>query len=222
MRDLYPFLKVFSHSTALALSLKMPLLLSYFLLTAPSLWLSTSKELFSGYYSWSWLSETCKWVLPVPSSAQAAPPTPGPHLVLREHKPCSRSPCILSRMVIAWLQDGPKVWGLSTCCSAVLTSASSLPWPVPGVYLQSAAYFQWLLPNQNKSTQLQLEGLHTTRILVSFPQWEAFPMGTKIATHFCDIKQKSCVAVFPACSCWNAAVCHLKVFFNIKSQNQFG
>lgn len=76
MRDLCPFLKGFSHSTALALSLKMPLLLSYFLLTAPSLWLSTSKELFSGYYPWSWLSETYKWVLPVPSSAQAAPPTP--------------------------------------------------------------------------------------------------------------------------------------------------
>lgn len=188
---------------------------------APSLWLSMSEELsldiIPDLGSLKLASESPMYL---PLHRQHLPPLA--LTLTSEHKPCSGGPCILSRTVIAWLQDCPKGWCLSTCCSAALTPASSLLWPVPGVYLQSAAYSQWLLPNQNKSTQLQLEGLHTICILVSFPQWEAFPMGTKITTHFCDIKQMSCMAVFPACSCWNAAVCHLKVFFNIKSRNQFG
>lgn len=278
MRELRPFLKGFSRSTALALTLKMP---SCFL---TSHWIYSSFALaqhgqgaFPGYYPCSWLSALASKPLPLPSFAQAAPPTPGPHPVRRDHKPRSGDPRVLPtgprgchahppeaqplapaspeppwpspglhhyffpqtaleasdwgacetarllrRTVTTWPQACPKGWRLSTCCSAGLSPASSLLWPTPGAYLRSGAYSQSLLPNQNEFMQLQLKGLQTICFLVSFPWWEAFPMGTRITTHLCDIKLKSCVAVFPARFCWNAAVCHLKVFLNIKSQRLFG
>lgn len=62
-----------------------------------------------------------------------------------------------------------KGWRLSTCCSAGLSPASSLLWPMPGTCLRFGAYSQSLLPKQNKFTQLQPEGLQTIHFLISFP-----------------------------------------------------
>lgn len=124
---------------------------------------------------------------------------------------------VLRRKVIMQLQAFPKGWCLSTHWCDDFFPASSLLWPTPGAYLQSGSLSLSLLPNGNKFTQLQLEGLQPIRFLFPFLGKKPFPWGPRLPL-FCDTKLQFWVAAFPACFCWNAAVFHLKAYFNIKSQ----
>lgn len=92
-------------------------------------------------------------------------------------------------------------------------------WPTPGAYLQSGSYSLSLLPNWNKFTQLQPEGLQTIHFLFPFLGKEPFPWGPRFPL----------VSVTPNCSSgWlhsqpaSAEMLlffHLKPYFNIKKSN---
>lgn len=87
---------------------------------------------------------------------------------------------VLRRRVIMWLQAFPKGWCLSTHWCDDFFPASSLLWPTPGAYLQSGSLSLSLLPNWNKFTQLQLEGLQTIRFLFPFLGKKPFPWGPRL------------------------------------------
>lgn len=123
----------------------------------------------------------------------------------------------LRRRVIVWLQAFPQGWCSSTHWCDAFFPASSLLGPAPGAYLQSGSYSLPPLSNWNKFTQLQLEGLQTIHFLFLCFGKKPFPWGPRLPL-ISVIRLQFWVTAFPACFYWNAAIFHLKVYFNIKSQ----
>ena len=93
MRELRAFLKEFSHSTALALTLKMPshCLTSHWIYSSFTL-AQRGQGALPEYYPWSWLSALA--ALPyLPLHRQHS--HPWPHPARRDHKPRSGDPHVL-------------------------------------------------------------------------------------------------------------------------------
>lgn len=195
---------------------------------------------FPEYFPWPWWFVLASEPFPLPSSAQKAPPRPGPHpalgpctlpttpgaatlapqstatgsclppasvalprpsplhlppKVLRQLQRKSawaecNSATLLRRRVIMWLLAFPKGWCLSTHWCDDFLHAPSLLWPTPGAYLQSGSYSLSLLPNWNKFTQLQLEGLQTMHFLFPFLGKNPLPWGPR----------SPIISVIPNCS----------------------